>query len=836
MFLLFCLASQFLMASPVVQVETDKPIIDLTKVDWEYVAFPLDREAGYMDAMGQKKWGKINVGSRWELQGHPELNHKAVWIKIKFFVPKELENKQMRFFATAIDDEGNFYVNGKYTAQVKYKWHIVATYTDIDLSPNIEYGKENTLVIQVIDYDNTIRTGGILGTVMLYSTLPFSRTGNGGLKPEKNVAANYSVVLNAGDALLSRGTQTSFSSYELTSTPLPSYILRNDEAIILTKANLIDPKDYKYRVDLENVNPVIDNRLLDISVPNMPKSAAQYSLMKWDVDLKASYTNPFAPDQVNLQAIILTPSNVAEKVPGYFFQDFDRVVLNDEEEILLPKKCNPWIINYRPREVGTYQIEIVAQDKSGIKILKKNEFQVNPSDAKGFLHVSKKDPKYFEFDNGDSFFGIGPSGWYRGPKYIFGGNPRWVSTSLMDKYYERKAANNSSYEYLATFHYGKILTGNGFIDQHVMWKLDHTVRKMEELGIYWAVFHDDIRRYNDFAYSDGFRKMPYNVKQGGSANDLMELYFNEKVMRMQKDQLRYFVSRLSDSPAIWVWNCGDELQPGDQESKNLVRTWIIDIQNYIRNIDVYHHPQAIGEGTESLKNGGDAIFLGGWYITDKDNPNGQCEFKNQYDIVAENECLLHEAGEVNAPLLNTEGGLCEWNNNYYISGEKWDFKEMIPFHQHLWFSFFKKSAAGGTEWLCNVFDRDNQWYHAKAFSEYIKNESLTRVSWEMVTPESTDKMLRAFGLISDTKTLVWLDNANYTWYNAGYLKKEVPAIIKAIVQIPVYKSGNYLIEYWNTRSGKIEKTENVKSLGTKVEVKLPDVEKDLAIKAILLIN
>ena len=155
---------------------------------------------------------------------------------------------------------------------------------------------------------------------------------------------------------------------------------------------------------------------------------------------------------------------------------------------------------------------------------------------------------------------------------------------------------------------------------------------------------------------------------------------------------------------------------------------------------------------------------------------------------------------------------------------------MIPYHQHLWLSFFSKSAAGGTEWLCNVFDRDNQWYHAKAFSEYNKNEPLTRNRWEMVRPESSDKLMRTYGLISDTKTLVWLDNSNYTWYNAGYLKKEVPPIIDAVVQIPVKKPGNYLIEYWNTRSGKIEKTENVKSLGTKVEVKLSVVEKDMALK------
>ncbi len=177
----------------------------------------------------------------------------------------------------------------------------------------------------------------------------------------------------------------------------------------------------------------------------------------------------------------------------------------------MPAKGSAWKVYYRPRELGTHQVEVFAQDRAGIRRHAAGTFEAAQSSCPATLRISDADPRYFEYSNGDSFFAIGPSGWFRGPNYIFGGNPRWVPVKMMEEFYARKAANRSNYEYLGTFHYGRLLIRSAFMDPHIAWKLERTLRVMESHDIRWLFFHDDLRRY----YRYGFDSLPYSVAQGG---------------------------------------------------------------------------------------------------------------------------------------------------------------------------------------------------------------------------------------------------------------------------------------------------------------------------------
>ncbi|GAF85393.1 unnamed protein product, partial [marine sediment metagenome] len=471
-----------------------------------------------------------------------------------------------------------------------------------DLTEKVKFGEDNELVIQVKD-THPVRVGGILGNVCLYKTLPFTRSEDNGIIAERKTE-NFSVILHLGDALLSKAGRTILAQSELSEIQVPPYILREDELILLLPANLIEDSGSLYKVELENVSSVRDERALCVRLGELAESVKLYDLMNIPIKVEGSYSNPFDPEQINVQAIFETPSGDVEKVAAFFAQDFTNIDVSEDEEILLPKKCNPWRLYYRPREVGVYKIELFAQDKTGIKRTETKIFSVAESTKRGFLRVSKRDPRFFEFDNGESFYGIGPSGWFRDENFLFGGNPRWLTTKRSDGYYERKSSHHSNYEYCLSVFFGQLYTKGGFIDQHVAWKAEHRIRTMERLGIYWIVVYDDLRR----AFRYGFDNLAYSAAQGGVCNDLGELYFNERALRMQKDQLRYFISRVSDSPAIWIWNCGDEHQPGFSYSRLLVLSWLKELHSYIRQIDVYRHPHAIGEEYYSIVFGGEAVL------------------------------------------------------------------------------------------------------------------------------------------------------------------------------------------------------------------------------------
>ena len=102
----------------------------------------------------------------------------------------------------------------------------------------------------------------------------------------------------------------------------------------------------------------------------------------------------------------------------------------------------------------------------------------------------------------------------------------------------------------------------------------------------------------------------------------------------------------------------------------------------------------------------------------------------------------------------------------------------------------------------------------------------------MATPVVSHADLRGFCLQSDGKTLAWVQNRFYTWYEAGHQGKTPPTISGAEIAVPVKKDGTYRVELWDTRSGKVISNTTTRSAAQTVKCVLPPVEKDVALKAI----
>jgi len=830
-----------------VRIGADKVLVDLRDAPWEYLAKEprwttkvgfgrgeadmkgdAERAKTEHEAIGKaERWKPIRVGRRWESMGHAELNDRVTWLRLRFHVPAEWKGQRLGFFCTAVDDVADFYLNGAHLGRRTYHWGArVPGPVDVELTPQTRFGGDNVLLVRVNDTAQA-RGGGVLGHVLLYRSLPFCRTARGGIELSREEAGPLGVVLHLGDALLARGGQTAFAPAELRALEIPPYVLRDDELVLVLAAETASKAAGPHRVELDSVCPTRDDRALAVRCEGLPARAERFERLTIPLELAARYENAFDPRQINVQALVETPSGRTEKVPAFFWQDFASVAVAGAEEILLPKRCSPWRLYYRPREVGVHKLHVLAQDKTGVRRTPDHKLEVVDSKRKGFLRVSKRDPRFFEFDNGESYFGIGPSGWFRDENYIFGGNPRHVSTRRLDEYYRRKAAAGSNYDYCLAEFFGRLYTRGGYLDQHVAWKCEHRLRTLEEVGIYWVTCYDDLCRSVIY----GLDTLPYATAQGGPCASVEELYVNQRAIEMQRDHLRYFVARMSDSPALLLWAIGDEGQAGSRFSPSMVRSWIKDLQNYVRSIDVYEHPHVMCEGPRSVAEGGDAIIIPDWY------------FKREVDAVTLSLEINEKYEKYRCPLVNPEGGMVEWTKPadqygpkralYYLSGERWKFPEAISFHNHLWISLFLKHAVGGTEWLGAFIDGKNELYHAAAMRNYLQGESLTGPHWEMAAPAVSDDGLRGFCLQTDGKSLAWVHNRRYTWYEAGHQGKKPPTIAGAEITIPVCAEGSYRVEIWDTRSGSVVSESSVRSSGGRVKVPLPPIEKDVALKAIL---
>jgi hypothetical protein len=78
-----------------------------------------------------------------------------------------------------------------------------------------------------------------------------------------------------------------------------------------------------------------------------------------------------------------------------------------QQEWFYPTGQNTWAVRFAPNSTGTWQGRITARDASGATVSATFSFSVVASTSKGFLHVSKNDPRYFEFDDGTPFISTG---------------------------------------------------------------------------------------------------------------------------------------------------------------------------------------------------------------------------------------------------------------------------------------------------------------------------------------------------------------------------------------------------------------------------------------------
>jgi len=99
--------------------------------------------------------------------------------------------------------------------------------------------------------------------------------------------------------------------------------------------------------------------------------------------------------------------------PAFYFQDVNHVTLGSHDW-LYPKDDYSWKVRFSPNSVGTWKYKLTAEDESGVNDSNEYTFTVVDSNAPGFVKVSSSDNRYFEFDNGDMFHGLGYNIRYNG--------------------------------------------------------------------------------------------------------------------------------------------------------------------------------------------------------------------------------------------------------------------------------------------------------------------------------------------------------------------------------------------------------------------------------------
>lgn len=97
-----------------------------------------------------------------------------------------------------------------------------------------------------------------------------------------------------------------------------------------------------------------------------------------------------------------------------------------------------WKARFAPDHPGQHTVVARLKDKHGLRVSATQTFVCGPSQSKGFIRVTRKDPRFLEFSHGQPFFPIGQNLAFIGPA-------QHVTLSRAEGIFTKLGANGANY-------------------------------------------------------------------------------------------------------------------------------------------------------------------------------------------------------------------------------------------------------------------------------------------------------------------------------------------------------------------------------------------------------
>jgi cellulase (glycosyl hydrolase family 5)/uncharacterized protein DUF5060 len=539
------------------------------------------------------------------------------------------------------------------------------------------------------------------------------------------------------------------------------------------------------------------------------------------VEATGTYVTPFDADQIALDAEIRSPAGQVFLVPAFFYQDFDlRTEKSDEHETFVGGH-DEWRIRFTPQEAGKYSIRIRARDHSGEVTSASTQFSVGPGVDHGFIRVSERDHHYFEFADGTPYFAVGEN-MVHGSLANY---KRWIT---------KLAANGGNYSRLwMGYPEGLEIGPAGEYRLDIAWKFDKIIDLSEEFGIYQKICIDYIRNISprgEPRKTFDPENNAYSISNGGPCKEMRDFFALPEARRMFKNRLRYLAARWGYSTHIMAWELWNEIGSADQRAvrdHTLVVDWNREMCRYMKSVDPHHMTTNSLSSTE--------IWPEMWELPEN-------QFAQMHGYYYFSEEMKRDAKDMAAFLTKWLGQISGYNKPYLFAefgvvpdkpGNEglWDKDPQgVHLHNGLWAPLADGAAGTGMIWWWhNYVDPKNLYFQFRPVAEFTKGIPWTSEGFQKADLDASNENLRASGLSGKHLTLLWLQNRQYTWWNVVQGERISP-VADSVVTVKQASPGAYQLEYFDTWEGKVTKKSVVRNGQNGLQVPVPVIERDIAIK------
>ncbi|NOX89892.1 MAG: DUF5060 domain-containing protein, partial [Calditrichaeota bacterium] len=329
---------------------------------------------------------------------------------------------------------------------------------------------------------------------------------------------------------------------------------------------------------------------VSVDVKNItPQTVGLYEKVEIELDIKnALFGNPYNPEEIDVTAFFRSPSDSVWTIFG-FYDNY--------------KTQNAWKIRFAPNETGQWSFYVRVINQGDSAFSPHYRFFADSSGYHGWIRVSRKNPHYFEYDDGTPFYGVGAY-------YPWGINNGADGLELL----QNSGANIFGYWNIMYNDEKGIIeslnSGIGRYDQTKCGRIDQVLQWAEErnLKIMLAIWPHDLLSKTVWAHQ--WDNNPYKY-----VCDVSDFYSDALAWQYQKKQYRYLIARWGYSRSLAIWEIVNEINGTDgwQKGRQKEATqWVKKVHDFFRDNDPHRRPSTASQS-------GGIYWSEGYEITDIPN-------------------------------------------------------------------------------------------------------------------------------------------------------------------------------------------------------------------------
>lgn len=439
--------------------------------------------------------------------------------------------------------------------------------------------------------------------------------------------------------------------------------------------------------------------------------------------------NPYDPDQIALDAIIVSSDGMRSNVPLFWYVGYSRSRLNmayGDVEALTPdpQMSGEWRLRWTPRASGLYRIGVTVRRQGKSQTLPPFSCKVAPhsASAHGFMSLEPKQKRFFCTDDGKSLPLLGMNACWPGKRGTFDYDDWLPAMGRNSMNYTRLWQGNAGFR--AELYGDERLHYN----QATLWQLDRVfdVAAQNDINIMLCMgFHGEFQTERDDWGGTGFwTSHAYNAKNGGPCEKPNDFFTDSTAATLYQKRLRYLVARYGANTNLLSWQFFNEVNNiyGDANaSQNETRernrlyppdvvAWHERMGKYLRALDPYHHLV-----TTSLGSAGEQKKL--WQLPQLDYANWHWygNWGGPYSTVTQ---MTEAVGTQFGPRYGKPVVIAEFGTDGHGWAPQNDL-ERRGLRQALWGSIFCGAAGTAMPWWWEDIHKENLYPLWKSLHDFL---------------------------------------------------------------------------------------------------------------------